>query len=382
MKNYYARNAEKFGWDRVTQEANMLISRGHPTPAPPSQPVPVRKRYEAQQRIQDDDEEEVNLKGELDDRAKKRDAGYHPSASTSTSSEASSKHTSPKVDPVYEKETSADTATAAAAPPTAAAQRGPRLGFFMDTVQNPIVAPVSQAAALPLPIGHDSRMGIANITSATSSPSPTPTPPVPMPLESTSASAPVPARMPPKMSSIANLLNDDVEAPKLSSPAAPLVHIQPPQSTTASSSSSILSTPAAQPSAPWNPRSPRPVLHRSPPAPPPQLPALQPGYTQPPNSLFQYGGPPSRGVSPGPPPPPLPLFSQPAPMLPNPFYAGRPQPAPGLFQSPPAPSAPLPPQQQGQGQGQSPRIATLINSGNPFELPTPFSSRESNERGV
>ncbi|KAK7202532.1 hypothetical protein BZA70DRAFT_292046 [Myxozyma melibiosi] len=408
VKNYYARNAEKFGWDRVTHEANMLISRGQPTPAPPSQPVPVRKRYEAQQRIQGGDEEEDSGSsstiaragdGASEERQGKK-MEQHQQSATAPSSTASSSQVSPKPEPglvarPFEAVPAQAPAPAAPAPAPAPAQRGPRLGFFMDTVvNNPVVAPVTQAAASVAPPAsaaapvHDSRMGLASIMSRSSGP--TSEAPAPAP-------APAPARAPPKMSNIANLLNDD-EPPEIRTPSsnAPRPQAMP----------EISQAPAQSAAAPvqpgqWSSLAPSSVLHHnpSPPAPPPQLPGLQPGYAgQPSHSLFppQYPG--AKGVvTPAPPPPPQslfgggqdvsapppPMFPQANPMLPNPFFQSRPPHPPGFFQPGPPPQQQ---QQQQQGQqpqqGQSPRLSSLINGGNLFELPTPFSSRESNERGV
>ncbi|KAK9372731.1 uncharacterized protein V1513DRAFT_224397 [Lipomyces chichibuensis] len=460
VKNYYARNAEKFGWDRVTAEANMLIASGRPTPPPPTQPVPVRKRYEAQQRIRDADEDDRIIPHadeyqryvpvpihHLPTPAKptplthplKREPVFIPpqQQQPSTASQsppqpqpqmASGSQPQPQSQPTAASlplppspQTQAQLPMPQPIPqpiqqqisqppqqPASQANRGPRLGFFADagkprSTSGMLSAPAATAAGAGVPTTLPS-LGISALTSAPE-PQPQKQQLLPPQAPAPAPQQPTPPRALPKMSNIANLLNDVSSSPRAASPApqasalspaltaaAPIQpKLEPPSRSswigTAGSPRQHASIPMMQTHSPVPPllqpvytqsQQPQPMYPSSmePQPPPPYQYAIPtPPQTQQPHLLHPHGYPQHLPHMQPPPPP--------QPMLPS-FSSYPPQTAVPM-QAPPQGGFYQPQQQQPQGQppGPSlPRLSSLINGGKMYDLPGLFSSRESNERGV
>ncbi|KAK9489957.1 hypothetical protein V1508DRAFT_297405 [Lipomyces doorenjongii] len=466
VKNYYARNAEKFGWDRVTAEANMLIASGRPTPPPPTQPVPVRKRYEAQQRIRDADEDD-RIVPHVDEYQRYVPVQIH---NLPTPAKPSPLTHPPKREPVYIPPQQQQPSTASQSPPqpqpqmasgsqphpqpqsqsqsqpppaalplpptpktqaqlptsmpqpvpqpiqqpisqppqqpVSQANRGPRLGFFVDagkprSTSGMLSAPPAMAAVAPPTLPS---MGITAITSA---PEPQPQtqqlPPPQAPAQTTQQL--IPPRAPPKMSNIANLLNDVSSPPPVASPAPQASTLSP--TLTAATPIQPKLEPPSRPSWIGTAGSPRqhasiPMMQAHSPVPP----LLQPVYSQSqqqqpmyPSSMEPQPTPPYQYAIPTPPqtqqphlvpphgyPQHLPHMQPPPPPQPIlPSFSSYPPQTAVPMQASPQGGYYQPQQQQPQGQppGPSlPRLSSLINGGKMYDLPGLFSSRESNERGV
>ena len=160
VKNYYTRNAAKFGWDKITEEADRVIASGQQVPPPPSTNT-LRKKHETQKmKMEEEDKQDEDV--------------------------------------LYRQQQQ---------PPPVS--RGPRLGFFVEdsTRARTVLAlpePVHVSTGMSMPVSALVSMAQPNFSNQQVPPQQQSLPPLHASPKSQHQILP-----PPRTSSIANLLNND-----------------------------------------------------------------------------------------------------------------------------------------------------------------------------